>query len=91
MKKMTLITLLTLISSASIAWESQVTMNCGVPHAKDGTPVVGVDYNLLINYGFDTHARNDQGGFGQSFAIADLISTVVSSSAQPRTERLTLR
>ena len=53
-------------------------LNCGSPHTKDGIPLVGVGYEVLINYRFDAHARNDNGGFGKSFmafvdskAIAD--------------------
>lgn len=91
MKNMVLVTLLTLLSTASIAYESQIKMNCGSPQAQDGTPLVGVGYEVSITYGFDTHARNDQGGFGKSFIEADLISTVVAPGAQPETERLTLR
>lgn len=91
MKNLFITTIITLASVASMAYVSEVTMNCDSAKAKDGTPLVGVGYQLVINHGFDTHAPNGHGGFGQSFMIADLISKVVSPTAEPQIERLVLQ
>lgn len=79
-----------LISSQSFAAQRIILLECGSLKNAQGQMLIGVGYSVQIRTGLDTHKSNPNGSIGVLVTNFQLISKVVSPSAKPQVQDLTL-